>query len=119
MKIAIVDDDSMSLKSMYTNLRDEFDIDCFSTPFSLLQLIESGRSYDAIISDYKMDGMDGLTLLTKIKERIELITILYTGFSTAKLKKEVVKGSIDFFIEKPVDIGDLIEKLNRLVKVKL
>ena len=114
MKIAVVDDDMMSLRGMYTNLSIEFDVDCYSCPKEALKKIESGESYDLIISDYKMGEMDGIAFLKKARNLFDVKTALFTGFSTAKLVEDVKQSSIDLFFEKPINLEVLIKEIVKL-----
>jgi two-component system response regulator RegA len=70
-------------------------------------------SYDAIILDMAMPEMDGMDVLKiLIKENPDLQIIFLTGHATLEKGIEAVKlGAVDF-MEKPVNIDKLIEKVN-------
>ena len=70
------------------------------------------KSYDAIILDLAMPGMDGIeTLKNIITEKPELQIIFLTGHASLEKGIEAVKlGAMDF-LEKPVDINKLMEKV--------
>jgi DNA-binding NtrC family response regulator len=71
------------------------------------------QSYDAIILDLAMPEMDGIEVLKiLLKENPDLQIIFLTGHATLEKGIEAVKlGAVDF-IEKPVDIETLLEKVN-------
>ena len=71
------------------------------------------QSYDAIILDLAMPEMDGIDVLKiLIKENPDLQIIFLTGHATLEKGIEAVKlGAVDF-MEKPVDIETLLEKVN-------
>ena len=71
------------------------------------------QSFDAIILDLAMPGMDGIDVLkTLLKENPDLQIIFLTGHATLEKGIEAVKlGAVDF-MEKPVDIETLLEKVN-------
>jgi two-component system, response regulator RegA len=71
------------------------------------------KSYDAIILDLAMPEMDGIDVLKALlKENPDLQIIFLTGHATLEKGIESVKlGAVDF-MEKPVDIDKLLEKVN-------
>ncbi|MBI4667660.1 MAG: response regulator [Elusimicrobia bacterium] len=70
------------------------------------------HSYDAIILDMSMPGMDGIETLRRMLEiNPDLRVILLTGHASVKKSVEAVKlGAVDF-LEKPADINTLMEKI--------
>jgi len=77
-------------------------------------------SYDAIILDLAMPGMDGIeTLKTLLKRQPDLQVILLTGHATVEKGVEAVKlGAMDF-LEKPTNIEKLIEKIKQAKNKKM
>jgi DNA-binding NtrC family response regulator len=71
------------------------------------------KAFDAIILDLSMPEMDGIDVLKiLLKENPDLQIIFLTGHATLEKGIEAVKlGAIDF-LEKPVDIDTLLEKVN-------
>jgi two-component system sensor histidine kinase/response regulator len=68
--ILIIDDDTALLQALPQALylrMGGVKVDTCDSAHAALERIQE-RDYDAIISDIKMPGMDGLALLTKIKE---------------------------------------------------
>jgi len=72
----------------------------------------SKHSYDAIVLDLAMPGMDGMETLRHLRtNHPDLQIILLTGQGTIKAAVEATKlGAMDF-LEKPTDIKLLIEKI--------
>ena len=67
---------------------------------------------DVVVLDVCMPEMDGLKTLKKIKQRWPLIeVILLTGHASVKAAREGMdKGAFDYLM-KPVDINELVYKL--------
>jgi two-component system, NtrC family, response regulator HydG len=64
-------------------------------------------AFDAIISDLRMEGMDGLELLeTLTRERPRLPVIIVTGFSGGSATDAMEKGAFHYFT-KPLDVEEL------------
>jgi len=70
------------------------------------------RAFDAILLDMAMPGMDGIETLKGLLEvNPDLQVILLTGQGTAGNAVAAMKlGALDF-LEKPADIGTLVEKI--------
>ncbi|MDD1687370.1 PAS domain S-box protein [Methanoregula sp.] len=61
-------------------------------------------SYDAIVSDYQMPGMDGIEFLTAIRERIGTIPfILFTGRGREEVVIDAINNGADFYLQKGGD----------------
>jgi len=78
------------------------------------------ENFSIVISDIEMPGIDGLTLIKKIKEKsadIDIITI--TGFETKYSYSEVIKTGASDFIIKPFGMDEVAAKLNRIVRERL
>jgi len=70
------------------------------------------ETFDAIVMDFQMPGMDGMEALKSIKGiKPELQIILLTGYATIEKTVEAMKiGAMDF-LEKPADIEALSKKI--------
>ena len=70
------------------------------------------QSFDVAVVDLAMPGIDGIETLKKIKEaRPDMEVIMLTGQATVKSGIEAMKhGALDF-LEKPVILNDLLEKI--------
>lgn len=74
------------------------------------------RNLDVAVVDFAMPGIDGIETLKQIKEkRPDIEVIMLTGHGTIQSGIEAMKhGAIDY-LEKPVDLNILMEKI-RLAK---
>ena len=71
------------------------------------------QSYDVIILDLAMPGMDGIDVLKiLLKENPDFQIIFLTGHATLEKGIEAVKLGAVEFMEKPVNIEHLLEKVN-------
>lgn len=70
------------------------------------------RAFDAIVLDMLMPGMDGLETLKKLREiNPDLQVIMLTGHATLKKGVEAIKEGAMDFLEKPADLGELMQKI--------
>ncbi|EXF95932.1 chemotaxis protein CheY [Pseudomonas fluorescens HK44] len=107
--LLLVDDEENILKSLRRLLRDEpYQILTASGGEHALQLL-SQQSVDLVISDARMPGIDGATLLTEVQQRWpECVRILLTGYADLNTTiKAINQGQIHRYISKPWDDDEL------------
>lgn len=79
----------------------------------------SKTTYDAIILDLIMPGLDGIETLKKILSiNPDLQVILLTGRGTVSKSVEALKIGAFEFLEKPVKFDDLLGKINKAKSLK-
>lgn len=67
------------------------------------------ESFDIIFSDIKMPGMDGIELLTLLKEKeVEAPVVMISGHGNIETAVECIKKGAFDFIEKPIDLNRLL-----------
>ena len=119
--ILLVDDDPALLTSLSAALRlrePSVTVDRAESAAAALREIESVE-YDAIVTDIKMPGMDGLSLLAEFRKRIpEVPTLLITGHGQHDLAVQALRGGAFDFIQKPIDRDYFIASLKRAVQVR-
>ena len=119
--ILIVDDDSALLQALPEALHlrmDGLKIDTAESAVTALDQIAL-TDYDAIITDVKMPGMDGLALLEKIKDlRPQTPTLLITGHGEHDLTLQALRGGAYDFIQKPIERDYLIASLKRAIEAR-
>ncbi len=117
--VLIVDDDTALLQALPQALflrMPNVNVDTSDSAAGALQLIRS-REYDAIVSDIKMPGMDGLALLEKIQElRQNTPTLLITGHGDHNLAIQALRGGAYDFIQKPIDRDYFVAALRRAIQ---
>lgn len=78
------------------------------------------QNIDVAVVDLAMPGIDGIETLKQIKaKRPDIEVIILTGQATVQIGIEAMKhGAIDF-LEKPVDLGVLMEKIRLAKKFRM
>ncbi len=97
-RILVVDDErnmQAVLKLLFEG--EGWDATCVSDGSEALALLEAGEEFGVIVSDLKMDRVDGIGLLRAIRERGSAVPfVLITAFGTVEKAVEAMKlGAID------------------------
>ncbi|HPC11739.1 MAG TPA: response regulator, partial [candidate division Zixibacteria bacterium] len=115
-RVMVVDDDDLFREMLADTLTGHGFTACAvqNGPQALSEL-ENGP-VDAVITDIKMPGMDGIALMQAIKERHpELPVVLITAFmSEAELGPATPAARADGFLRKPFEIDRILELLDSL-----
>lgn len=102
-KILLVDDDEMLLAGLKRQLRNKFQVETAISGEEAVQMVMENGPYAVVVSDYMMPGMNGIELLSQVKQtNPDTIRMMLTGsadMSTAI--KAVNEGSIYKFHPKP------------------
>jgi len=118
--ILVVDDDPAVRHLIVDALRqaDEYIATGASDGMEALDALRS-NIYDLVISDIQMPGMNGMDLLTRIREiNPSISVIMITGYPTVGLSVSAMKtGAVDF-IAKPFRIDELLYKVNIYMREK-
>jgi PAS domain S-box-containing protein len=120
-RILIVDDDEALLEALPEALRmrmNGIQIDTSPSAPTALELIRD-VDYDAVVSDIKLPGMDGLALLTEINElRPGTPTLLITGHGEHDLAVQALRGGAFDFVQKPIDRDYFVASLERAIRMR-
>lgn len=119
-RILIVDDEEhfrMLIKDFLIgeNFKVVNEASCGDEALDILML----NDYDIILLDIRMEGMDGIETLKHIR-RIAPHTdvIMITGYADIPSAVECIKYGAREFLEKPLRMELLLEKINRILKTR-
>jgi len=119
--ILIVDDDTALLEALPRALKfrlDGIQIDTSDNATEALVRIEQ-NDYDAVVSDIKMPGLDGLGVLREIKRlRPKTPTLLITGHGEHDLAVQALRGGAYDFVQKPIDRDYFVASLERAIELR-
>ena len=120
-RILIVDDDPALLQALPEALRlrlVDMAVDTCDSAADALRRI-AATDYDAVVSDIKMPGMDGLALLAEIRRlRPDTPTLLITGHGQHDLVVQALRGGAYDFIPKPIDRDYFVASLKRAIETR-
>lgn len=118
IKVLLVDDEKEFVETLAERLRlRNFQVTVTSRADEALESLDQGLRPDVILLDIKMPGIDGLDALKEIKEKDpQAQTILLTGHGTASSSIEGMKRGAFDYLMKPIDINELISKIEQAVQ---
>ena len=118
--VCILDDEPIVGDRLKPEMEDDgYEVEVFTDSASAIARLDS-RCFDIFITDLKMEGVDGMGFLEKVKECCPASeVIIITGYATIETAREsFVRGAYDF-IAKPFrisEIRDAVKKAQRRVR---
>ncbi|WP_448874697.1 response regulator [Desulfobulbus propionicus] len=119
-RVLLIDDEQDFMDVLAERMRDRgMEVSTATSPLIAMDMAADGN-YDAIILDLMMPEMDGMEALALLREKNpDLQIILLTGHATIEKGIEAMKlGAMDF-LEKPIDIQTLNEKIKEAKATKM
>src|SRR5437764_124490 len=121
LHVLVVDDDPALLQALPEALRLRMSgvtVDTSDSATAALDRI-AARDYDAIITDIKMPGMDGIALLAQIRaRRPDTPVVIITGHGEYELSVRALRSGAYDFIQKPIDRDDFVASLARAIRAR-
>ncbi len=111
--LLIVDDEKNTREGLARALRGPYRVLLADTGARALELL-GGETVDLLLSDVRMPGMDGLTLMRRALARTpQPVCILLTAYGTIETAVEAMKDGAYDFLTKPVNLDRLDLLLQR------
>jgi len=117
-KILLVDDDPGLLRLLSIRLRaEEYEVEAVESAAKALGVLHRFHP-DLVITDLKMDKMDGIGLLKELQGRAPgLRVVIITAHGTIPDAVTATQGGAFGFLTKPIDKDELMETVQRAMKV--
>ena len=118
--ILILDDEPIVSKRLKPSLEKQgYTVEAYTRSADALERIRETQ-FNIVITDLKMEGVDGMQFLTEVKERYpDTEVIVITGFATMATAKESFNKGIFDFLAKPFKLGEISEVIaNAEAKIK-
>jgi two-component system NtrC family response regulator len=116
VKIAIVEDDINMRKSLEIAMSDykEYEIKTFKNAKDALK--DLNDTFDLVITDINMPGMDGIEFVKSLNGRFEVI--MMTGNATLQKAIESIQLGVKDFLLKPFEVDTLVNAIQRENKIQ-
>lgn len=119
LEILIVED-NQSVRKVISNLllKSGYHVEAVENGIAAIDKLQE-RYFDLVITDYKMEPMNGMELLHKIKGSWPgTEVIMMTAFGSIESSVEAIKGGAFDYITKPFENEALLALVNKLVEEK-
>ena len=118
--VLLIDDEEQFLEVLGERLETRgLKVNTVTSGEDALTLIDD-KNYDAIILDLAMPGIDGIETLKLLKEKNpDLEIIMLTGHATVQKGIEAMKLGAEDFLEKPVELSVLLERISEAKNKKI
>jgi PAS domain S-box-containing protein len=121
ISLLCVDDDEWVLDLLKTFFEREGDFSIFTTSSGSEALSLIGQyQFDAIIADYSMPDIDGITLLKEIRSQNDpALFIMFTGRHIAQVAIETLNNGGDYYVQKGVDIQRELPRVIEFIRASV
>lgn len=116
MRLLVVEDDPLLLRSLAATLRDEnFAVDTAPDgEEGLYRALET--DYDAVVLDVMMPKLDGWQVLAALRQRKKTPVLMLTARDTVTDRVRGLDGGADDYLTKPFDTDELLARLRALIR---
>jgi DNA-binding NtrC family response regulator len=93
-----------------------YEVEAYNHPLEALARVEVKR-FDVVITDLKMEGLDGLSFLSKVKAlHPDTDVIVITGFATMETARQSFRKGVFDCVAKPFKLAELLDGVRRIEK---
>lgn len=115
-RILVVDDDKNTRDGLRRALRRAYDVNLAESGDRALEMLTE-QDYDILLSDVRMPGIDGITLIQRAKaNHPALLSILLTAYGSVEIAVDAMKAGAYDFLMKPVNLDHLDILLKRALR---
>ena len=97
------EEDQLLISKRYLNKADpSIILEQISQPEKALKKLQE-EQFDCVVTDYKMPGMDGIELASRIRESSGIPIIMYTGRGSEEVAEKAFNIGVNDYIRKEMD----------------
>ena len=115
--ILIAEDEDTVRESLAEVLRDEgYEVTAVAAGDAAIAAVDA-QEFDLVISDLRMPGADGLTVLTHVREVApQTLVLLMTAHATVETAVEALQRGAQDYLLKPLIFDDVLHKIAHLLR---
>jgi DNA-binding NtrC family response regulator len=115
-RVLVLDDEWSTLERIKASLADEFEVTSLSRAEEAIKLMAK-KPFDVVLTDVRMPDMNGLSLVTELKERWPKTQyILMTAFSDIEDTISALRLGVADYLRKPFTDGEVRHALHRCLE---
>jgi ATP-dependent Lon protease len=117
-RMLIVDDEEVARNNMQLYFKNlGHTVQVAVNGINALEQIEANEYFDIMITDLKMDKMDGLTLIEEVaKASPETNVIMVTGYATVANAVDAMRQGATHYLSKPVQLDELKNTVEEILQ---
>src|SRR5471030_1150323 len=113
VSVLVVDDEYGPRESVAFILSTDFTVETAGSAAEALAKLRE-RTFEAILLDIRMPGMDGIRALEEIRKIDPLVSvIMLTGYGTLLTAQQAMVGGANQYLRKPPDIPELLDAVRK------
>ena len=119
-RIIVVDDDE-SIRDVVSDMLTQAGYECRTFPSGKEALagLQADDNHSLLLSDLAMEGMDGLTLLERVRQRYPQIpVVMVTGIHDISFALEAIRGGAYDYLLKPFEREQLLGTVRRALETR-
>ena len=115
-RVLVVDDDREMCELLRTQLaRRGFDVQAHSSADEALAAL--GADLDAVVTDVRMRGLDGIELCQRLRsDRPDVPVLVITAFGSLDTAVAAIRAGAYDFLAKPLEVEELVFRLERAIE---
>lgn len=118
-RVLVVDDEEIARQNMEYILRKEgHQVATAANGMEALERVKS-QEFDLVVTDLKMDRMDGLQLLDSVKQLSpHTDVVMVTGYATVGTAVEALRKGAAHYLSKPLKLDELRQTIREIIDKK-
>lgn len=108
-RVLVVDDEEVVALTLQVGLQklQDFDVTVATNGKQALRLLAE-RHFDLLITDYRMPGMDGMSLAQQVRERYPWTAIIMvSAYSNDDLRDQASRIAVEQILSKPIKLSEI------------
>lgn len=120
-KILVVDDEEIARSNMAHVLGKEgYEVRAAADGLEALDILTSGFLADVVVTDLKMERLDGMELLRRMRRVApDAAVVMVTGFATVGTAVEALRAGAAHYLGKPVNLVELKKTVAEVLEARL
>ncbi len=115
-RVLVLDDEWSTLERVRHSLADQYEVEVASRARKALEVMTK-KPFDVVLTDLRMPDMDGLALVSELKERYpDTQYILMTAFSDIEDTIEAIRLGVADYLRKPFTESEVRHALGRCLE---
>lgn len=118
MKHLLIVDDQLGIRMLLKEVfsQEGYEVSLAANGFEALEIV-SELQIDGVLLDMKIPGMDGIQILTQLKEKWpDIPVMMMTAYGELNLIQKAKDLGVSLYFTKPFDIFEVRDAVNNLLK---